>query len=162
MRDKWVFSDSQALGALDSTGVVSTNVYDLEISGSGGATIGTDVQIEAYLNILITAVPSSQAGVEGMWVDLRTDDDANLAFGVQPDDGDSSETILGAIVIKEDEMAAGARFSFRVHRSDLGKYIGVWYRADTTTLTTGMTVDVWLSDHPITPNESIQKTSQQY
>jgi len=158
----YVFSDSQALSTLDTTGIISTNVFDLELTGSGGATIITDDQIEAYLNVLITGAPASQAGVEGMYIDLRTDDDANLAFGSEPDDGDSSEQILGLIHVKEDDMVAGKKFSIRVLQANLGKYLGVWYRAGSTGLTTGVTVDAWLSDTPVSENEDIQKTSNQY
>jgi len=164
MRDKFIFSDSQALSTLDTTGVVSTNIFDLEVAASGGATILTDDQIDGYLNVLITAAPTTQTGVEGMFVDLRTDDTSTLAFGaaVYPADGVADEHILGMIHIKEDDMRAGKRFSVRVHASKMGKYLGVWYRAAVTALATGVTVDAWMSDHPITENESIQKTSQQY
>lgn len=164
MRDKFVFSDSQALTTLNTTGIVSTNIFDLEIAASGGATILTDDQVDAWFNVLIIAAPTSQAGVEGMFVDLRTDDTAALSFGGQiyPADGNSDEQILGLIFIKEDDMRAGRRFSTRAHRSALGKYLGVWFRAAVTTLTTGVTIDAWMSDHPITGNEDIQKTSQQY
>jgi hypothetical protein len=159
MRDKFIFSDSQALGTLDTTGVVSTNIFDLEVAASGGAAIITDDQIEGYLNILITAAPTTQTGAEGMFVDLRTDDTSTLAFGaaVYPTDATADEHILGMIHIKEDDMRAGKKWSIKVLHSKMGKYLGVWYRAASTGLATGVTVDAWLSDQPVSENEDIQK-----
>lgn len=151
MRDKWLFSNAQALGALTSTGVVSTDVFDLELAASGGATIITDDFIDCWVNILTTAVPSSQDGTEGLNIRVLANDNADMTTG--------TEVVLASIdVINADIITtAGKKFPIRVYKQLTAKFLGVWYRAVSTTMTTGVVVDAWIHTAPVGENDSIQK-----
>lgn len=160
----YMFSDGQDLSTLDSTGVVSTNVFDQEVDGATNAnTILTDDQIDAFFNVLILATTNT-GGDEGLRVQLRCDDDAALNFGVadQPADGTANEQIVGEIFIKQDDIVAGKKFSTRVKRANLGKYLGAWFKAASTSLNGATTVDCWCGDAPVGENEDIQKTTVQH
>jgi hypothetical protein len=149
MREKWVYSNSQALGALDSTGIVSTNVHDLELDASGGNTIIQDDFIDAWVNILITAAPATQAGVEGLNIRVLANDNADLTTG--------TEVVLASVDVIVGDIVAGTKVPIRVYKQLTAKFLGVWYRAVSTGLTTGVTVDAWDHTAPVGENEDIQK-----
>jgi hypothetical protein len=151
MRDKWQFSDAQALSTLDSTGVVSSNVFDLELAASGGDTIITDDFIDCWVIVLTTACPSTQAGAEGMNVRVLANDNADMTTG--------TEVVLASIDIIATDITtpAGKKFPIRVYKQLTAKFLGVWYRAVSTGLTTGVIVDCWWDIGPRGENDSIQK-----
>lgn len=148
MRDKYLFSDSQALSTLDSTGVVSSNIFDMELDASGGNTILTNDFVSGFLNVIITAAPSTQAATEGYDVELRESDNSDMTTGA---------AVLASIHIKNADIAAGKRFSIRVQVPMTMCYLGVWHKATNTGFTTGVTVDAWIGDTPVGENEDIQK-----
>ena len=140
MRDKFVFSDGQSLSSPDSTGVISTNILDLE----EGVTV--DQQVVGWLNICFRSATISGL-TEGMYIDLRTSDATN---GGTPN-------YLGVIQLLAAEVAAGAKFSIGVCKSNLKKYLSVWYRAHTTANTGAIVVDAYFSEQPEGPELRIQK-----
>ena len=143
-----VFSDAQALSTLNSTGVVCSNPYDMELTKSEGATIITNDQVDAFMNVLICAAPATQAAAEGMDVQLREGDNVDMTTGA---------AILASLHIKLADIAAGKRFSIRVVAPMTMCFLGAWIKATNTGLTTGVTVDIWMSDTPVSENEDIQK-----
>lgn len=147
MRDQQVFSNGQDLSTLDSTGVVSTNVFDLELTGSGGDTIIEDDQIVGFMNFEILST-SNTAGDEGIKIELRGSDNANMS---------SSPERLGTIQINQAEIVAGAVFSIRVIKQLATKFLGVFYQAISTSMDGATVVDCYMHTSPVTPNDSIQK-----
>jgi len=143
-----VFSDAQVLSTLDSTGVVCSNPFDMELTKSAGATILTNDQVDAFMNVLICAAPASQAATQGMDVELREGDNVDMTTGA---------AILASLHIKLADIAAGKRFSIRVVAPMTMCFLGAWIKATNTGLTTGVTVDIWMSDTPVSENEDIQK-----
>lgn len=146
MRD-FVFSDAQALGALTTTGVVSSNVFDMELTASGGSTILTDDQLVGELNIIIPAL-STQAAAEGMNIYLRSCDNSNMT---------SSSIDLGSCFVSMAEMVSGCVKNIRVCVPLTQCFVGLFYDPVSTTLTTGQTVDAYFSIAPITLNDAVQK-----
>lgn len=149
MRDKFTFSNAQALGALTSTGVVSEDVDDLELTASGGATIIEDDFIDCWVNVLITAVPGSQAATEGLNIRVLANDNADMTTG--------TEVVLAQADVILTDIVAGMKIPIRVYKQLTAKFLGVWYRAVSTTLTTGVLVDCWKHTAPVGENEDIQK-----
>ncbi len=154
MRDKFIFSNAQDLSALNSVGVISTNIWDLEEDAV------TDGQLIGWINILITAAADSLAGTEGVWMELRTEDEINLDWDSsspgQIVEDQVDQHMPGAILLRADELVAGAIFSFGVYKSNLGKYMGMWYRAASTSVNNTLNVEAWFSEHPHT-EISLQK-----
>lgn len=146
MIDKFQFSNAQDLGSLDSTGVVSEHIWDLEEDEA------TDGMLLGWVNFIILA-SSNSGGNEGLWVELRCDDTSNLAMA----GAGADEKVLGAILLDVDEIEAGAAFSFGVCRYNLGKYAGLWYRAASTSFNGATTVDAWFSEQPVSAIHGIQK-----
>lgn len=151
MRDKWFFADAQDLSALDSTGVIASNhVFDLELSKSGGETIIQDDFIDCWIDGIILAAPTTQAGAEGLIITAYANDNADLTTGTRVE--------LARYVMIESDIRAGKKFSFHVYRQLTAKFFGVWFAAHTTTLTTSTTtVDCWMHHGPVGENEDIQK-----
>lgn len=146
MREKFIFSDAQDLSSLDSTGVVSDNIWDLEED------VATDGQVEGWINILVTAADPTLAGTEGVWFELRTEDETNLDWdsaAAGQIGSDSDQHMLGAILLRANQLVAGNQFCFGVHRANLGKYMGMWYRAASTSVNDTCNVDVWFSQQPV-------------
>jgi len=142
-----MFSNAQALGALTSTGVVSTNVLDMELAASGGATILTDDQLVGVVNIVMPGI-AAQAGAEGMNIYLRSCDNANMT---------SSSIDLGMCFVSAAEMVTGCVKNIQVCVPLTQKFVGLFYDPVSTTLTTGQTVDAHMTFAPITLNDAIQK-----
>jgi hypothetical protein len=144
-----VFSDAQALTTLDSTGEVSDNVFDMELDGSGGNTILTDDQVVGVLNITIPPLAGQIAGDEGMDIQLLSNDNADMTTG--------TEVELGIAHASQAELQAGCVKNIEVTKAMTQKFLGVWYKATSTTLTTGQTVDAHWSIAPLTENDKLQK-----
>ena len=142
------FSNAQALGAIDSTGEVSDNVFDMELSKSGGDTILTNDQLKAIVNL--TFPPNAnQIVATGLYVDLLSNDNADMTTG--------DEVILGTVFVSMAELVAGCVKNIEVLATLTQKFVGLWYKAASTTITTGNTVDAHFSIAPLTENDAIQK-----
>jgi len=135
MLEKFQFSDAQPLGTLDNTGVVSDNYWDFEENAVA------DGQLLGWIEGIILS-SSNAAGDEGLWIECRSADATNLS---------TTPLWLGAIKLTQDEIATGTRFCFGVCKANLETYIGLWYRADTTSLDGATSVDAWFSTAPSTP-----------
>lgn len=154
MRETWLFSDSQDMNGggnnLDSTGVISDNIWDLEYDNSD-VLIVTDLMVEGCINILFTAVGAYTNGTEGLIISLRTDDATDLATSIDGSSAGYCDVAMKHILLED--IVAGRVFSipFHLDKAVYGRYLGVWYRAHTTTITTGanITVDAWFAEYPI-------------
>lgn len=142
-----VFSDAQVLGALDSTGEVSDNVFDMELTKeSGGETILTDDQLVGVVNITI---PPNADQDQPLTINLLSNDNADMTTG--------TEVILGTVNVSAAEMVAGVVKNIEVLVSLTQKFVGLWFEAVSSTLTTGTIVDAHFSIAPLTENDKIQK-----
>jgi len=141
MIDKFQFSDNQTLTNIDSTGEISSNIWDLEEDAS------VDQQVEGWLNIhIVSAVVSGLT--EGLDIQLRTSDST---------DG-STPRYLGCILLAAAEVVTGKSYSFGVSKAKLHKYLMAWFKAVSTANTGAIVVEVWFSEHPITsPDVDMQK-----
>lgn len=142
MRDKFVFSNGQDLGSLNTTGVISDYYWDLEED------VTVDQYIEGWINIIILTCTQT-SGNEGIDIRLQNSDNT---------DCDTSARHLGGIRLVEAELVAGNQFSFGFAKGSLLKYVGMWYEAVSSTLNLATTLDVWFALGPITsPGAEIQK-----
>ncbi len=147
MHDKDVFSKQQNLGALTSTGVVSTNVFDMELEALAGNVIIEDDQLVGVLNINIAKL-AGQTATAGMYIYLRSCDNANMT---------SSSIDLGSVFVSLAELKAGVKKNIEVHVSLTQKFVGLFYDPASDTLVTGQLVDAVWHIAPLTENDSIQK-----
>ena len=147
MRDSDLFSDAQARTNPDSTGTVSTNVFDLE-QNSGATELITDEQIEGYMNVVLTAVSFTSGGTECISLQVRNGDNSDCTTGAE---------IIGQLDVPLTKIVAGAKFSVPFRRQICERYLGGWLSAKSTTYTGTITVDAWVDNEPITENESLQK-----
>jgi hypothetical protein len=146
MFDKFVFSNGQALGALDGTGVISTNYLDMEYDDAGSL-IKTDAMVECWLNFVILSTTNA-GGTEGMQIQLIESD---ATAGTTP-------SYLGIIRLLLAEIAAGNMFSIGISKQCTKRYLSVWYLATSTALTLLTSVDAWISTAPLTsPTYRCQK-----
>lgn len=146
MRDKFVFSNAQALATLDSTGVISSNYMDLEYDDAGNL-IKADQMLECWLNVILTSIASTAAN-EGMYIKLIESDATN---GGTP-------SYLGVIQLLEAEMVTGNMFCIGVSKQLTKRYLSVWYMAHTNSLDGANACDAWISEQPITsPTYRCQK-----
>jgi uncharacterized protein (DUF2126 family) len=120
----------------------------MELDASGGSTIITDDYVEGWLNVLITAAPSTQAATEGYDVELRESDNSDMTTGA---------AVLASVHIKNAGIAAGKKYSIKVSTPLTMKFLSAWHKATSTGFTTGVTVDTWMSSGPVGENEDIQK-----
>ncbi len=148
MRDKYMFSDAQALGALTSTGVVSTNVFDMELEEAAGNVIIEDDQLVDVLNLTIPANAGQVAGDSGMNIYLRSGDNNDMV---------TSAIDLGVVFVSQAELLAGCIKNIKVLKQLTQKFVGVFYDPVSETLTTGNTVDAYWDTEPLTANDSVQK-----
>lgn len=149
MHDKYVFSDAQALGALSSSGVVSANVFDMELDGSGGNTIIEDDQLVGVLNLKFPPNADQVGGASGMNIFLRSADNADMVS--------STPVKLGSAFVSEAELKAGAIKSIQVTVALTQKFVGIFYEPVSETITTGNTVDAVWQTAPLTENDELQK-----
>ena len=117
MYDKFVFSDAQALATLDSTGVISSNYWDLEYDDSS-TLIRADQQVTGWLNVILTSIANT-GGDEGMYIWIIESDST---------DG-STPSYLGGIRLLQAEIATGNQFSIGVNKKCSKRYMSVWYMA---------------------------------
>lgn len=137
MLDKYaaLTNGGQTLTNLDSTGVVSESVLDVETGGVDG---GADLL--GWLNIAIRSA-SFSGGTEGLNFTFMTSDSETFASGNV--DLVSSGTIPAA------EAVAGKKFSFGfISRGNVLKYVALWAKAITTTFTGTIVFDAWISHQP--------------
>ncbi len=142
MLDNFVFSAGQALSTLSSTGVISTNIWDLEED------VTADQQVVGWFNFLIRSTTNTSAG-EGVWIEVRSEDETNLnwdsASAGQITNDQTDQHCLGALLLRDDQIAAGAEFAIGVRRAALGRYLGIWYRAASSSLNGATAIDAWFS-----------------
>lgn len=147
MRDYgFEFSAPQALSTLDSTGVVSTNVWDLENSSSGVAMRQTDMMVHGWVNFIILS--STNATGTNFRITLVSSSTAALTGTLK---------YLGGHELLIPQIITGFRGSFGVHQHSVEQYLGVWYKS-ATTLTGATSIECWFSEHPEqSPDDSSQK-----
>lgn len=150
MKD-FAFSDAQALGALTNDGVVSANVFDMELDAAGGNTIITDDQLVGTLNLIFPANANQVGGKEGMNIYLRSCDNADMT---------TSSIDLAVLWVSKAELTTGCVKNVTVCTPLTQKFVGLFYDPVSTTLTNGNTVDAWFDIAPSTVNDSIQKVPQ--
>lgn len=142
MRDKFMFSNAQDLGSLASSGVKSTDWWDLEEDAS------VDQYVEGWIHILILTCTQT-SGDSGLDCLLVSSDSTNLS---------STPTFLGGIRIIETELVAGNKFCFGFAKGALKTYLGMWYAAVSETLDNATTIDAFFTTGPLTsPGAEIQK-----
>lgn len=133
MTDNFKFSNGQALGTLNSTGVVSTNIWDLEED------VSVDQQVLGWINGIILS-STNTGNTQGMDIELRTSDNTNMS---------TTPLYLGGIHLTLEETITGHRFCFGVCKANLEKYLGIWYKATNTSLDGATSVDCWFSEQPV-------------
>ena len=143
------FSDAQELSTLDGTGIVSSNVFDMELTALAGDTILTNDQLVGVVNITLPPNADQVDGDEGIDINLLSNDAADMTTG--------TPVTLGTVHASEAELLAGCVKNIQVFASLTQKFVGLWYEATSTTITTGNTVDAHFSIAPLTENDAIQK-----
>ena len=139
MYDKsFEFSNAQALSTLDSTGVVSANVWDLENRASGAAMGQTDMMVYGWVNFIIL----SSANTTGTNFRLTLVSSSTAALT-------GTLKYLGGTELLIPQIITGFKGSFGVCRHKCEQYLGMWYKA-ATTLVGANNIDCWFSDSPIT------------
>lgn len=140
MHDKFMFSNNQDLSTLDSTGVISTNFFDMEYDNAGNL-IKVDQMVHCWLNVILLSIASTSAN-EGMYIKLIESD---ATAGTTP-------SYLGVIQLLETEMVTGNAFSIGVTKNLTKRYLSVWYMAHTSSLNGANTIDAWISEGPERPS----------
>lgn len=146
MRDKYVFSNGQDLGSLDSTGVVSEHVFDMELDALSGNTIIENDQVEGWFCFKILTTTNT-GGNDGLDIELRESDAAAM----------TTPRYLGTIKLLQAELVAGAVYAIKVQKQLALKFLGAWFKAINTSLNGVTTVDCFIHTGPLSPNDSIQK-----
>lgn len=142
-------SDSQTFTNTDSTGEISSNMYDLEESAI------TDDQLFGFLNLTVISATLTSGLTEGIHVAVRTDDATDLATA--KDGAGAGYVEVGGIEIPKEEIVAGRQFSIAYLKDIAKRYIGGWVKAVSTQLTGNIVLDMEFSDHAVSANERIQK-----
>ncbi len=136
------FSNAQALSTLDSTGVVSSNVWDLENSSSGIAMNQTDFMVMGWIHFIILSTTNTTGN--NFRVTLVSSSSAALTGTLK---------YLGGQELLIPDIVAGNKYSFGVSRQKCEQYLGIWYKA-ATSLTGATGVDCYFTDGPLTsPND---------
>ena len=142
MIDKFMFSKGQDLGSLDSTGGVSTNIWDLEED------VTVDQMFEGWIHIIILTC-TQDSGNEGLDIRFQNSDNVDIT---------TSARVLAGTRLVEAELVAGNRFSFGFSKAKLLKYVGVWYAAVSSSLNNATTIDSFFTYGPIqSPDIQSQK-----
>ena len=135
------FSNAQALSTLDSTGVLSDNVWDLETVDGTISMNQTDFMVYGWVNFIITATTSNVTGTgTNFRLTLVSSSTAALTGTLK---------YLGGTELLIPEIITGYKGSFGVCRHKCEQYVGMWYKA-ATSLTGATAIDCWFSDSPIT------------
>jgi hypothetical protein len=132
MFDDFQFSNGQALSTLNSTGVTSTNYWDLEEG------VSTDQMVIGWINGIILSTTST-GGDSGLIIEVRSSDATTLA---------TTPMYLGARTLLQSEIVAGFKFSIGIYACKVKKYLGTWYRTVNESLTGATAVDAWFSEQP--------------
>jgi len=132
---------------LDSTGVMSDYYCDMEVDSAAAALL-TDDQLQGFMNVTITAIDYTSGGTEGISLQVRNGDNADLATGAE---------VIGQQDVPLAKVVAGAQFAVPFRRDVGEKYLGGWVAAKSTTYTGTVTFDAEFSDQPCSENESLQK-----
>ena len=145
--DSFQFSNSQTLSGLNSTGVVSTETWDLEEIHDSTM---TDDQVIGGVIVTILSCPAQATIVatEGVEFQVRTAAAEALA---------SLYEIVGSISVLPSKIVAGAQFFIPIYCDVAQKELGLWYKAVSTSVTGNIVVDADYSDVPACKNESLQK-----
>lgn len=153
MRDKWLFSDNQDIDDIDSTGVISTNIWDLEYDNADALIVVDQSQI-GYLNGVINTYGYTSGGTEGIVVSMVTDDATSLDTAKASDAG--FDRVASKDILLQ-YIAAGYAFSIPFVCDRLKRYLGAWIAAGSTTFaTTVFTIELWFENTPIT-QRNVQK-----
>ncbi len=150
MREKFLFSNNQSFLNEDSTGTISTNIWDLEED------VTTDQMIEGYLNGVITAYAYTSGGEEGLVVSLITDDAVSL------DTAKTSSVGFDRICSKDlllQYLVAGYAFSVPFIHAISKKYLGAWVKAGSTTFVATINIELWFENTPISQNRLQKRPS---
>lgn len=151
MRDKFIFSDNQTCTNLDSTGEISTNIWDLEED------VAVDQMIEGFLNITIISATLTSGLTEGLVVGLRTDDAVGLATA---QNGTNAGYVdVGTKHLLKEEIVAGRSFSMPFRQDVCKKYLGGWAKAKNTALVGNIHLEMWFENNPVSQLR-IQKKPQ--
>ena len=144
-------SDNQDFANLDSTGEVTDDVFNVEESSSSVALL-TDDQGIGYMNVTFGTVPAQAtiAGTEGLVIQVLTDSAAALT---------TLPEICGSISIIPSKIVAGAQFSVPFRMDVLQTYLGGWLKAFSTSVVGTIYADIDFSNTPVSPNESLQKST---
>jgi hypothetical protein len=136
------FSNNQALATLDSTGVVSTNVWDLENSASGAAMNQTDFMVYGWVHFIILSTTNTTGN--NFRITLVSSSTAALTGTLK---------YLGGTELLTAQIVAGNKFSFGVCLNNCEQFLGIWYKS-ATSLTGATGVDCYFTDGPLTsPND---------
>ena len=148
MRENLVLSDNQDFASVNSTGVVTDNVHNVEANSAAVALIADDQGI-GYMNVTLNTVPaqSTIVATQGVVFEVRTDSAAALT---------TLPEICGAISVIPSKIVAGAKFSVPFRMDVLQTFIGGWVRAYNTAVTGTIYADIHFADTPISPIESLQ------
>lgn len=147
MREKWLFSDNQDFDDEDSTGTISTNIWDLEYDNGDNLIVVDQGQV-GYLNGVINTYGYTSGGTEGLIVGLRTDDAVSLDTA-RSDSAGYDDICMKAILLQY--IVAGYAFSVPFVCDRLKRYLGAWVSAASTTFaTTVLTIELWFENTPIT------------
>ncbi len=152
MRDKFYFSDGQALASEDSTGTISQYYYDMEEDAN------TDMMIEGYVNFVCTVLTYTSGLTQGIVLSVRTDDavghaESKTAAGL-------GYFEIGRREILYPEIKAGRGWSVPVKCDLCKKYICAWVATGSTALVGTFSWDIWFENTPISfGNKAIQKRS---
>lgn len=142
MRDKFIFSNGQDLGSLNSTGVKSTDWWDLEEDAS------VDQYLEGWIHFIILTCTQT-SGDSGLEILLATSDNTDLTTSAQ---------WLAGLKLTEAELVAGNEFCFGFAKGNLKTYVGMWYQAVNESLDGATTIDAYFALGPLTsPGNEIQK-----
>jgi len=128
--EKFRFSNGQTI-AVDSTGVVSSNIWDLEENAA------TDMNLFGWLHVLqLTAITSG--GTEGLYIRVQTSDATALS---------TTPIVHGMLFLTATQMASPGHYVLGIHVQACKRYAGLWIIAHTTTIVGG-TIDAWWEDGP--------------
>lgn len=136
------FCDAQDFATLDSTGVISDNIIDLEENAA------TDMMVIGFVNIIITSTTGVTVGAEGMEIAVLTDDAAALTT-TRTAAGAGYVTVGAITLLGTIDIVAGREFSIPFMRHVCKKYMGLWIKAGSSSFAGTLYLEAYLSTSPI-------------
>ncbi len=126
MRDNFPFAEDQDLTGVTSGGTISENIWDLEQDDSDNV-METDAQLVGWVNVVFRA--GNAGATEGLWIDVISDDAVGL-------DSADTQIVLGSLYLNDVQLtaAAGKTYTIGVSMAGLQRYVGLLFRADSTSL----------------------------